>query len=61
MNEFGVERRTAPGGAKAAVTGRTAGAAGDLGEFSRIKATELVTVESTSRLSPMPIASVATR
>src|SRR5258708_34049688 len=45
MNEFGIERRTAPGGAEAAVAGGTAGAAGDLGKFSRTEAAELIAVE----------------
>src|SRR6266849_4898985 len=45
MNEFSIERRTAPGGAEAAIAGGTAGAAGDLGKFSRTEATELIAVE----------------
>src|SRR5260370_18642890 len=45
MNEFGIERRAAPGGAEAAVAGGTAGAAGDLGKFSRTEAAELIAVE----------------
>src|SRR5262245_45344974 len=45
MNQFGIERRTAAGGAEAAVAGGAAGAAGDLGKFSRIEATELIAVE----------------
>src|SRR5712671_6781466 len=45
MNEFGVERRTAPGGTEAAVAGGAAGAAGELGKFSRTEATELIAVE----------------
>src|SRR6266849_3759069 len=45
MNEFGIERRAAPGGAEAAVAGGTAGTAGDLGKFSRTEAAELIAVE----------------
>src|SRR5258707_12584494 len=48
-NEFGIERRTAPGGAEAAVAGGTAGAASDLGKFSRTEAAELIAVELTVR------------
>src|SRR5262249_22215329 len=45
MNEFGVERFAAPGGAKAAVTGGAAGTAGDLGGFGRVEPAELVAVK----------------
>src|SRR5262249_35399717 len=45
MNEFGVEWCTASGGAEAAVAACPASAPGNLGEFSRIEATELIAVE----------------
>src|SRR5580700_4996022 len=45
MDQFGIERRAPSGGAEASVAGRTAGTAGDLGEFRRIEAAELVAVE----------------
>src|SRR5262245_34052071 len=49
MCELGVERRAAAGGAESAVAGGTAGTAGDLGEFRRVEATELVAVELSIR------------
>ena len=45
LNQFGLERRTAPAGAKSAVPGGAAGAAGDLGEFGRVELAKLITVE----------------
>src|SRR5260370_6710568 len=57
MNEFGIERRAAPGGAEAAVAGGTAGTAGDLGKFSRTEAAELIAVELAVR-SKCPVADV---
>src|SRR5260370_26800427 len=49
MNEFGIERRAAPGGAEAAVAGGTAGAACALGKFRRPEAAVLIAVAPTGR------------
>src|SRR5439155_26340154 len=45
LRQLGLERRAAAGGAKGAVVGGTAGAAGDLRQFGRIEAAELIAVE----------------
>ena len=44
IHQFGLERRAAPGGAESAVARGAAGAAGDLREFRRIEAAELIAV-----------------
>ena len=45
IDELGLERRAAAGGAEGAVAGGAAGAAGDLREFGRRQAAELIAVE----------------
>ncbi len=44
VDQFRLERRAAAGGAEGAVAGGAPGAAGDLREFGRIEAAELITV-----------------
>ena len=44
IDQFRLERRAATGGAEGAIAGGAAGATGDLREFGRIEATELVAV-----------------
>ena len=44
IDQFGLERRAAAGGAEGAVAGGAAGAAGDLREFGRIEPAELIAV-----------------
>ena len=44
VDQFRLERRAAPGGAEGAVAGGAPGAAGDLREFGRIEAAELIAV-----------------
>ena len=71
VDELGVEGRAAPGGAEGAVAQVAAGAAGDLAELGRRRGLRKLVPSnlrsaakatwSTSRLRPMPIASVATR
>ncbi len=45
LDQFGLERRTAPAGAERAVAGGAPGAAGDLGEFGGVELAELIAVE----------------
>ena len=47
LHQFRLERVAAAGGAEGAVAGRSAGAAGDLRELSRIELAELIAVEFT--------------